>query len=611
MPGPDITDPDAPHVKIIGAVLGAILTCGSIAEALDFYQLMGSAGFIEQRLVGMLGIALVLAFSYFPAVRKAARPQIPWCDWIGIAVSAGVCGYVTWQYAYIFANLHPRPPEVVISAVLIIVLVAEGLRRTAGNILFIFMGFFILFGLFGHYVPGQFEGRNVDIDRMFLYIALDPNGLVGIPMVVSTTIVITFVFFGHLLEASGGSKFFTDISVALMGRYRGGSSKIAISASCLFGSISGSAVSNVVSTGVITIPMMKRGGYPPHIAGAIEAVASTGGQLMPPIMGAAAFVMAEFLQVPYGDVVLAAIIPALLYYATLFIQADLYAARHGITRVEEELIPERSRVFRSGWPFILPFVVLIVSLFNLNLRPDTSALAAALAAVIVGVGLGYDGKRMAIKAIFRTFSSTGIAVTQIVMIGAMAGIVIGVLNITGLGFALTQALIEMAAGNLFLLLLMAAIVSIVLGMGMPTLGVYLLLATLVAPSLIEVGVPPMAAHMFALYFGMLSMITPPVAIAAFAAATVANTEPMNAGPLEILIAATAAVAGIWAVSVGLAGQLFAVLGMPLRALFIAAGLALLVPGTLFDEAPMMNIAGAALTVILIVAGNVQKKRRTA
>ena len=633
----DVPAVTAPYIKIIGAVLGAILTCGSIAEALDLYQLVGEAGFIEQRLIGMLGVALVLAFAAFPAVRKTNRPHIPWYDWIGIAISVAVCGYVTWQYAFIFDNLHSRPPEVVVSAVLIIALVAEGLRRTAGNVLFVFMGFFILFGLFGHYVPGQFEGRNVDIDRMFLYIALDPNGLVGIPMVVSTTIVITFVFFGHLLEASGGSKFFTDISVALMGRYRGGSSKIAISASCLFGSISGSAVSNVVSTGVITIPMMKRGGYPPHIAGAIEAVASTGGQLMPPIMGAAAFVMAEFLQVPYGDVVLAAIIPALLYYATLFIQADIYAARHGITRVEEELIPQRGHVFRSGWPFLLPFVVLIVSLFNLNLRPDTSALAAALAAVIVGIGLGYDGKRMAVKAVFRAFSSTGIAVTQIVMIGAMAGIVIGVLNITGLGFALTQALIEMAAGNLFLLLLMAAVVSIVLGMGMPTLGVYLLLATLVAPSLIEVGVPPMAAHMFALYFGMLSMITPPVAIAAFAAATVANTEPMktgfaavrfgwsayvipflfvvspallmNAGPLEILIAAAAAVAGIWAVSVGLAGHLFAILGMPLRALFIAAGLALLVPGTLFDEAPMMNIAGAALVMVLIVAGNLQRKRR--
>jgi TRAP transporter 4TM/12TM fusion protein len=636
---PDIADPDgpaitAPHIKTIGAILGAILTFGAIAEALDFYQLMGSAGFIEQRLIGMLGIALLLAFAVFPARPKGPRPHIPWYDWIGIAVSAAVCIYVTWQYSYIFDNLHARPPEVVGCAVLIIALVGEGLRRTAGKVLFIFMSFFILFGLYGHYVPGQFEGRNVDIDRMFLYIALDPNGLVGIPMVVSTTIVITFVFFGHLLEASGGSKFFTDISVALMGRFRGGSSKIAISASCLFGSISGSAVSNVVSTGVITIPMMKRGGYPGHIAGAIEAVASTGGQLMPPIMGAAAFVMAEFLQVPYGDVVIAAIVPALLYYATLFIQADLYAARHGISRVEEDLIPERGRVFKAGWPFLIPFAVLIVSLFNLNLRPDTSALAAALAVVIVGMGLGYDGVRMKLGAVLRSFSTTGVAVTQIVMIGAMAGIVIGVLNITGLGFALTQALIEIAAGNLFLLLVMAAIVSIVLGMGMPTLGVYLLLATLVAPSLIEVGIPPMAAHMFALYFGMLSMITPPVAIAAFAAATVANTSPMRTGyaavlfgwsayvipflfvvspalllngsVTTILAATAAAVAGIWAVSVGLAGHLFANLGTPARAGYIVSGAALLVPATVVDQAMFINIAGAAVAAILTVMG---KRRR--
>jgi TRAP transporter 4TM/12TM fusion protein len=631
---PDAPGITAPHVKIIGAALGAILTCGSIAEALDLYQLAGIAGFIEQRLIAMLGIALVLAFAVFPAKPKAARPHIPWYDWIAIAVSAGVCFYVTWQYAIIFDNLHARPPEVVASAVMIVLLVAEGLRRTAGKVLFIFMSFFILFGLYGHYVPGQFEGRDVDIDRMFLYIALDPNGLVGIPMVVSTTIVITFVFFGHLLEASGGSKFFTDISVALMGRYRGGSSKIAISASCLFGSISGSAVSNVVSTGVITIPMMKRGGYPAHVAGAIEAVASTGGQLMPPIMGAAAFVMAEFLQVPYGDVVIAAIIPALLYYITLFIQADLYAERHGISRVEEELIPARGRVFRAGWPFLLPFAVLIAALFNLNLRPDTSALAAALAAVIVGIGIGYDGARMAVKSVFRAFSTTGIAVTQIVMIGAMAGIVIGVLNITGLGFALTQALIEIAAGNLFLLLVMAAIVSIILGMGMPTLGVYLLLATLVAPSLIEVGVPAMAAHLFALYFGMLSMITPPVAIAAFAAATVANTNPMRTGyaavlfgwsayvipflfvvspalllngsATAILAAAAAAIAGIWAVSVGLAGHLFAPLGTAMRAGYIAAGIALLVPAAVIDGAAFVNLAGGAVAAGLTFLGKRQR-----
>lgn len=626
-PGTD--SPSSKPARIIGSVLGAALTLGSVAEALDFYQLAGMATFIEQRLVGMLGIALVLAFAVFPAVPGAPRDRIPWYDWLAIGASVAVCTYVTWQYAVIFDSLHARLPEAVASAVVIVALVAEGLRRTAGKVLFFFMLFFILFGLFGHLVPGQFEGRNVDVERMFLYIALDPNGLVGIPMVVSTTIVIAFVFFGHLLQASGGSRFFTDISVSLMGRYRGGSSKIAITASSLFGSISGSAVSNVVSTGVITIPMMKEGGYSAHAAGAIEAVASTGGQLMPPIMGAAAFVMAEFLQIPYGEVVIAAIIPALLYYITLFIQADLYAARNGIARIADELIPARWDVFRAGWVFLIPFAVLIVALFNLNLRPDTSALAAAFAVVVVGTFPGYRGERMAPGRVIRSLSTTGIAVTQIVMIGAMAGVVIGVLNITGLGFALTQALIEMAAGSLFLLLVMAALVSIILGMGMPTLGVYLLLATLVAPSLVEVGVEPVAAHMFALYFGMLSMITPPVAIAAFAAATVAGSEPMRTGyaavmfgwsaylipflfvisPVLLMIGTTgqilgvtaATVAGVWAVSVGLAGWLFCATGVPTRILFIAAGAALLVPGTLFEGAVLLNLAGAAAAAALVFA----------
>ncbi len=613
----------------VAAVLGAVLTLGSIAEALDLYQLLGVTAFIEQRLVAMLGVALVLVFVAFPAARGTERGRVPWHDWAAAASSAAVCGYVAWEYATIFDNLHARLPEAVAAAVAIVALVAEGLRRTSGRVLFVFMLLFILFGLFGHLVPGQFEGRNVDVDRMFLYVALDPNGLVGIPLAVSTTIVITFVFFGHLLEASGGSRFFTDISVSLMGRYRGGSSKIAITASSLFGSISGSAVSNVVSTGVITIPMMKEGGYSPHAAGAIEAVASTGGQLMPPIMGAAAFVMAEFLQIPYSEVVIAAVVPAVLYYATLFIQADLYAARNGITRIDPDRIPARLATLRAGWAFLVPFAVLVAALFRLNLRPDTSALAAAVAVVAVGTLMGYRGKRMAPLAVIRALSSTGSAVAQIVMIGAMAGVVIGVLNITGLGFALTQALIEMAAGSLFLLLLMAAAVSIVLGMGMPTLGVYLLLATLVAPSLVEVGVEPIAAHMFALYFGMLSMITPPVAIAAFAAATVAGSEPMKTGyaavgfgwsaylipflfvlspallmigdPRDVLLVTAAAAAGIWAVCTGLAGWLFAGTGAVTRLLFVAAGAALLVPADSFDDAFALNAAGALLALGLVLA----------
>ena len=614
-------------VRVLGPVLGALLTFGAVAEAADLYRRVGFNWFTEQRLVGMLGIALALAFVAYPFNRGTRRLTVPWYDWLAVLLAAGSCAWVAYDYERIFENLHLRQQDAVISAIIIVLLVAEGLRRSAGRVLFLFMLFFIAFGLLGHYVPGQFEGRNVDTDRMFIYIALDSNGLVGLPMIVSTTIVIAFVFFGNLLEKSGGSQFFTDISIALMGRYRGGASKIAVTASSLFGSVSGSAVSNVVSTGVVTIPLMRKGGYPAHVAGAIEAVASTGGQLMPPIMGAAAFLMAEFLQIPYKNVVIAAIIPAFLYYTALFIQSDLYAARHNISRIDESLIPRRWPIIRHGWYYILPFAILIYALFTLNFQPDTSALLAAVAVVIVGLAIGYKGQRMSIGDIFMSFSTTGIAVVQIVMIGAMAGIVIGVLNITGLGFALTQALIELAAGNLFFLLLMAAFVSIILGMGMPTLGVYLLLATLVAPSLVEAGIPPIAAHLFALYFGMLSMITPPVAIAAFAAATVANSEPMKTGfsavtfgwsaylvpflfvlapellfegnPLLIGTTLLTAMVGIWMVCAGFTGFLLLPIDARKRALCALAGFALLLPSSAFADAYWTDVAGFGLAIAII------------
>ena len=353
-----------------------------------------------------------LAFIVFPRDRSVSRISVPWYDWIAIVLAVGSCAWVAYDYERIFENLHLRQQDAVVSAILIVIFVAEGLRRTAGNVLFYFMLFFIAFGLLGHFVPGQFEGRDVDFDRMFIYIALDSNGLVGLPMVVSTTIVIAFVFFGTLLEKSGGSYFFTDISVALMGRYRGGASKIAVTASSLFGSVSGSAVSNVVSTGVVTIPLMRKAGYPAHVAGAIEAVASTGGQLMPPIMGAAAFLMAEFLQIPYKSVVVAAVIPALLYYVALFIQPDLYAARYDLGRVEESLIPKWWPVIKTGWFYLIPFAILIYALFELNFQPDTSALLGGIAVVIVGLAIGYQGKRMSFKNALMSFSITGIAVLE-------------------------------------------------------------------------------------------------------------------------------------------------------------------------------------------------------
>jgi len=455
-------------------------------------------------------------------------------------------------------------------------------------------------------------------------------------MRVVTTIVVAFVLFGQLLFKAGGSEFFTKIAMAVMGRYRGGPAKISVFASGLFGSISGSVVSNIVSTGVLTIPMMRKGGYRAEHAGAIEAAASTGGQLMPPVMGAAAFLMAEFLGVEYQEIVLAALIPAILFYVALFIQADLEAARSGISRIDENEIPKVGPVLRSGWHFPLPFAVLIVALFVWNYSPETSALMAAATVAVTGVVIGYEGTRLTLGSMIATLRSTGLGVLNIIMIGAAAGLVIGVLNISGLGFGLTLALVQIASGNLLLLLTMAAIVCIILGMGMPTVGVYVLLAALVAPALIEVGINEIAAHMFILYFGMMSMITPPVAIGAFAAATLTGADPMrtgfaamrfgwlafvipfmfvaspsllmNAGPATVILDAAGALAATWLISVSIIGYFSRQLAVWERALFGISGFCLILPIDAFGYAIWVNGLGLSVVLPLIVRNNLNRRK---
>ena len=627
MENAETTGRESRTVRFLGGGLGALLTLGSIAWAADLYRAVGLVIYTEQFLAAMLGAGLALVFVARPARRGAPRLRVPWYDAAAAGLGAAAATYVTVYYERMLEELYARPADAVIVGAIMLILVAEGLRRTAGPVLFLFLVGFVVFGLLGHFVPGEFQGRPVAVDRMTVYLALDSNALVGIAMLVTTTIIIPFVFFGNLLRPAGGADAFNDIATSLMGRYRGGPSKIAIVASGLFGTISGSAVSNVVSTGVITIPLMRRGGYPAHSAAAIEAVASTGGQLMPPMMGAAAFVMAEFLEIEYTAVVLAALIPAILYYVTLFLQTDLQAARDGIARIDEDRIPPRAPVLKAGWIFVVPFAVIIVCLFSLNLSPAAAALWAAAALIPIGVLIGYRGKRMRLRQIAATLSETGTGVVEIVMIGATAGIVMGVLNITGLGFGLTLALGKFAGGNLPILLILAALVCIVLGMGMPTLGVYILVALLVAPSLIEAGVNEIAAHMFALYFGMMSLLTPPIAIAAFAAASVAKADAMRTGfasvafgwsayivpflfvaspellmqgnPLHILLAFVTAVAGVWLVAAGIVGYFLRPLGMPLRGLFAIAGISLLLPATAFPFAIWSDPIGIALAVAII------------
>ncbi|MFT6642128.1 MAG: TRAP transporter 4TM/12TM fusion protein, partial [Flavobacteriaceae bacterium] len=392
---------------------------------------------------------------------------------------------------------------------------------------------------------------------------------------------------------------------------------------------------NVVTTGVVTIPLMERGGYSKNDAGAIEAVASTGGQLTPPIMGAAAFLMAEFLEISYLTVATAALIPALLYYVSVFTQIDLIAGRDALSSADEQDLTVRE-VLSSGWHFILPFAVLLGALFVWRFDPEDSALLSSIAIVVVGFARGYRGKRLTANTLWRVFVDTGTSMVDLILVVASAGFVIGVLNITGLGFALTLVLVDAVGSNVILLLLISALICIVLGMGMPTSGVYVLLAALVAPSLVDAGVTPLAAHLFILYFGMMSMITPPVALAAFAAATISKANPLATGlaamrmgwaafiiPFVFVASPALLLVGSWfeivsttiissigivAVTAGIVGYWSSQLGVVLRCVFVLIGLVAL-PLGFFSFSQELHF-GAATVIVLLVIGLWVQKRKT-
>lgn len=610
--------------KPVAAALAAAVTLAAMAWSLDVPRMMGVSYYPQQFLAVILALTLPLAFMlYRPDREKRTDQALPWYDVAGAILSLTACAYIAINYATVVNFVFTRPIEAWLPGIILLVLLLEGLRRSTGWVLVVIMIVFLLYAMFGNIVPGRLAGRPQDWQKLAGYMAYDVNGVFGLSLSVGATIVVAFIFFGALLGATGGAKFFTDAALLSMGRYRGGSMKIAVVASGLFGSISGSAVANVVATGVVTIPMIKRDKYPAHKAGAIEAVASTGGQLMPPVMGAAAFLMAEFLQVPYADVALAALVPALLYYGALFIQADLEAAKLGIKSAPEDQIPSR-RTIMGGLHFLIAFGLLIYALFGMNWLPERAAFLACASVVATAAVFGYDGMRASVRQLLGTIVETGESVVEIIVISAAAGIVIGVMNITGLSFNLTYALVQLGGGSAIVLLLMSAIVCIILGMGLPTLAVYVLLASLVAPALVEVGLHPMAAHLFVLYFGMMSMITPPIALASFAAASIAKADPIKTGlasckfgwiafvipfmfaysPSLLLIGETGEVAwavltatfGMWLVSAALAGYFASRLSTLMRIVFAVSGILSLIPAGAFPGAIYTDAVGLVVGI---------------
>jgi len=610
------------------AVLATAMCVACILWNIDAPTRMGFAVLTEQYMAFQLGLALTIAYLRF-APSGGPKERVGWLDGAIALICFAVLGYAAWDFAYLLREQAYRPPEIVVIGLVVTVAVMEGIRRRSGWTLFSIVGLFLIYALFADKVPGQLVGKALSPVGLVQYVGFDPSAAFSMPLKVATAIVLLFVFFGQLLFAAGGGEFLTDLAMAVTGRSRGGSAKIAIVGSALFGTISGSAVSNVVTTGVVTIPLMQRGGYSKKDSGAVEAVASTGGQLTPPIMGAAAFLMAEFLDVSYMTVAAAALIPALLYYFSVFIQVDLIAGRDGITQSQQEDTLTVREVLRTGWHFLLPFGVLLGALFWWRFDPEDSALMASIAIAVMGFARGYRGQRLSLPTLGRVFVETGTSMVDLILIVTAAGFVIGILNITGLGFALTLVLVHTIGSNIFLLLLVSALICTVLGMGMPTSGVYVLLAALVAPSLVEAGVQPIAAHLFILYFGMMSMITPPVALAAFAAATISKADALGTGLAAMRIGWAAyiipfiflgspallldgpwtsvisplflSVTGIAAICIGVVGHLQRSLGLGGRLFFFMLGLASLPLGYLPEISMPLHFLFAVAAILLVVS----------
>jgi TRAP transporter 4TM/12TM fusion protein len=602
-----------------------------IVFLLEVPNRLGWLIFPEQYLGLFLALTLCATFLVVPEGVAGHRDRVPWYDCL-----AAVGGLVVGLYVFInyprFANsLGEIHVDRVIMGCLAVVLLSEATRRLTGWSLAIIAACFLFYALFAYLFPGPFYGRGWSVNRIATYLYLDRNGIFGQSLEVASGIVLVFILFGQTLYAVGGAAFLTDFSLALMGRFRGGPAKMAIVSSSLFGTISGSAVANVVVDGTMTIPMMKKSGYPPPVAAAVEATASTGGQIMPPVMGAAAFLIAEYLQIPYTEVALRALVPAVLFYLALFVQVDLLAGRQGLRAIPKEELPRLGHVMRQSAGFLVPLIVLITFLFFIPRRAEQAGLLAVAASLIVGFLT--PGIRLGPRQLLDILADTGRGLLDIAVITGLAGVVIGVLSLTSLDFSLTFTLLTVAQSSIILLLVLTAIVNMVLGLSLPTTAVYILLAVLVGPALTQAGIVPIAAHLFIFYFGMLSTITPPVCLAAYTAASLAKADPMKTGwesmrlailayivPFifalsptllligpwhEVTLSIITAIIGAALLGVGLVGYLFHPVGGLRRILFLIAAIGLLVPvvntGKFAALTWASNGIGLGLAILLVLA----------
>ena len=412
-------------------------------------------------------------------------------------------------------------------SIIFIILSLESLRRTGGYFIFSIAVFFTLYPIFADKMPGALWGNTYTLIEAARAHSMGLDSLIGIPMKVAGSLLIGFLIYGVVLSETGGGKFFINIAEALMGKKRGGQAKVAILASGFFGMLSGSPTSNVITSGSLTIPAMKKAGYSSKYAAAIEACASTGGVLMPPVMGTVAFIMASFLNVPYSEILYAALIPGVVFYVALMIQIDLYAAKNNLKPINIDDIPSLRKTIFNGYSYILSLICLIWLLLALKLESEAPFIASLLLLVITIIS------KNIIFSWQNLFLRTGEIIGRIVSLLSGIGVIIGAMSLTGVGTSLSRELVFAAGGDIYMILIFGALASLVLGVGMTVSACYIFLAIVLAPAIIEAGVTPIAAHLYVLYWGVLSFITPPVAIAAITASTISKSSALETGVLSM------------------------------------------------------------------------------
>ena len=576
-----------------------------------------------------LGFVLTLIYLLYPARATGRLDRLAWYDVLLAAAGAAVCGYIVWNYDVIVLDAGPPTDMDFYFGCAAVVLVLEATRRIVGLPITLVAAAFLLYALLGEHIPGILGHPGFSLRRIIGHMYLTTEGLFGSPLAVSASFVFLFVLFGAFLHSTGLGKFFIDLALAAAGRYVGGPAKVAVLASGFFGTISGSSVANTVSTGTFTIPLMKSVGYRGSFAGAVEAASSTGGQIMPPIMGAAAFIMAQFLGVGYLEIAKAALIPALLYYLAVGFMVHMEAKRLGLKGIPRERLPRVWVVLREGGYLLIPIVALIYLLVQ-GYTPLKAAYYCIVTTVVIsvlvnnwkawhgasfaGMGVGRalaEANQLSLQSVLQAMENGGRLALGVAAACACTGFVVGVVTLTGLGMKLASAIVDFSGGIFPLTLLFTMLASIVLGMGLPTTAKYIVLASIAAPAITEFGVPKLAAHLFIMYFGILADLTPPVALAAYAAAGIARSEPNATGfmavklalagflipyifcynPALLMIDATAGEVALIVVTAatGIASLSFACVGYWVRELFwyerlalLAGAVTLITPGVATD-----------------------------